>query len=82
MFETSAIETAVEILLDHSEIIETSHQLETGSRDPKDNPILECAVSGRAAFIIIGDKDLLQLNPFRSIHILTPKDFLDAFSKH
>ena len=45
-------------------------------RDPKDNKYLELAVSGEAKFIISGDRDLLVLNPFRSIHILTPKQFL------
>lgn len=46
-------------------------------RDPKDNPILECAWAGRADAIVTGDKDLLLLNPFRGIPILTPRQFLD-----
>jgi len=37
---------------------------------------LELAVHGRAEFIITGDQDLLALNPFRGIAILTPADFL------
>ncbi len=43
-------------------------------RDPKDNMILELAVSGEADVIISGDKDLLALSPFRGISILTPGD--------
>lgn len=50
-------------------------------RDPKDNPVLECAVSGKVDFIISGDKDLLDLSPFRRISILKPKDFLSALSR-
>ena len=45
-------------------------------RDPKDNMILELAVSGQADCIVTGDKDLLALNPFRGIQILTPAEFL------
>jgi len=44
-------------------------------RDKKDNQFLEVAVSGNADFIITGDKDLLVLNPFRTIDILSPADF-------
>ena len=45
-------------------------------RDPKDNMILELAVSGQADVIVSGDKDLLVLNPFRGISILTPEKSL------
>jgi putative PIN family toxin of toxin-antitoxin system len=46
-------------------------------RDPRDDKFLELAVHGRADAIITGDQDLLELNPFRGIAILTPKDYLD-----
>lgn len=45
-------------------------------RDPGDDKYLELAVSGNAKFLISGDKDLLVLNPFRDISILTPDQFL------
>ena len=47
-------------------------------RDPKDDKFLELAVSGRANFLVTGDKDLLDLNPFRGLKILTPREFLDG----
>jgi putative PIN family toxin of toxin-antitoxin system len=46
------------------------------SRDSKDDKFLEAAVNGRADAIVSGDKDLLDLNPFRGIAILTPADYL------
>ena len=49
-------------------------------RDPKDNMYLELALSGNAEYIITGDNDLLQLNPFKNIPIITPKEFLDRNS--
>ena len=45
-------------------------------RDPKDNMLLELAVSGEADYIITGDQDLLVLDPFRGIRIVTPDAFL------
>jgi len=45
-------------------------------RDPDDNKYLELAVNGGAEYIITGDQDLLVLNPFREIKIITIKEFL------
>ena len=48
-------------------------------RDPKDNKFLELALSANASCIISGDKDLLELHPFRGIPILNASDFLNSF---
>jgi uncharacterized protein len=45
-------------------------------RDPKDDKFLELAVNGAAQLIITGDADLLALQPFRGIIILTPTEYL------
>ncbi len=45
-------------------------------RDPKDDMLLELAVSGNATHVVSGDHDLLVLNPFRGISIVAPADFL------
>ena len=47
-------------------------------RDPKDDKFLELAVSGRADLIVSGDQDMLALNPFRGISIVTPAAFVRA----
>ena len=44
-------------------------------RDPKDNKFLELAVNGKANYLISGDQDLLILNPFQKISILSPQAF-------
>lgn len=46
-------------------------------RDPRDDKFLDLAVNGSADLIITGDKDLLILNPFRTIPIITPARFLE-----
>ncbi|MBF0181953.1 MAG: putative toxin-antitoxin system toxin component, PIN family [Magnetococcales bacterium] len=45
-------------------------------RDKKDNKFIELSVNGRADAIISGDQDLLALNPFRGVPILSAADFL------
>ena len=44
-------------------------------RDPDDDKFLELAVNGRADVIISGDADLLVLDTFRGIPIITPAAF-------
>jgi uncharacterized protein len=44
-------------------------------RDPDDDKFLELAVNGRADAIISGDNDLLALDTFRGIPIITPAAF-------
>ena len=60
-------------LLDIVEIVQPIR----ASRDPKDDQFLEAAVSGQAALIVTGDRDLLSLHPFRGIAIVTPAEFVD-----
>jgi uncharacterized protein len=48
----------------------------TDCRDSKDNKFLELAVSGGAKCIVSGDADLLVLNPFMGILIVTPQVFV------
>ncbi len=45
-------------------------------RDPKDDKFLEVALNGRADTIITGDTDLLALDPWRDIKILSPARYL------
>jgi uncharacterized protein len=45
-------------------------------RDPRDDKFLEVAVNGRADLMVTGDRDLLELDPFMGIGILTPAAYL------
>ena len=50
-------------------------------RDPDDDKFLETAISGEADCIVTGDGDLLALDPFEGVPILTPRDFLRAVAQ-
>jgi putative PIN family toxin of toxin-antitoxin system len=48
----------------------------TACRDEDDNRVIETAVIGDASHIISGDKDLLVLNNYEKIVVMTPTNFL------
>jgi uncharacterized protein len=50
-------------------------------RDPTDDKFLELAVNGHADLIVSGDGDLLALNPFRDIPIVTPAVFVQGAAR-
>jgi predicted nucleic acid-binding protein len=51
------------------------------SDDPDDNRVLECAVAGRADYIVSGDRHLLNLKQHAGIAILTAREFLDGLDQ-
>ena len=46
-------------------------------RDPNDDIFLTAACNAQASLIVTGDKDLLELKNFKSIRIVTPREYLD-----
>ncbi len=70
-------EEFLEVLIERAVLVEITENVQE-CRDPKDNKILELALSGKAQYIISGDRDLLTLNPFRDVLILTADKFLTA----
>ena len=47
-------------------------------RDEPDNRILECALSGKADVIVTGDKDMLNLETYKKVRIITLKEYLES----
>jgi hypothetical protein len=58
-------------LTEAAEPVEITERI-VACRDPTDDKFLELAVNGHADLIVTGDGDLLALNPFRDIPIVTP----------
>lgn len=50
------------------------------SRDPDDDHVLACALAAEVTLIVSGDDDLLSLDRFRDIHILTAREALDLIA--
>jgi putative PIN family toxin of toxin-antitoxin system len=69
----------IERLEARAKIIQTSSDFKD-CRDIKDNKFLNLAYDSKALCIITGDQDLLILNPFHNIPIISPSGFLNNFS--
>jgi uncharacterized protein len=67
-------------MLATAELVTITEQI-ASCRDPHDDKFLELAVSGRADIIVSGDADLLALNPFRGIPIVTPAMFVQEVAR-
>ena len=67
-------------LLQEAKLIEIEEKIQA-CRDPEDDKFLELVVNGSADCIVSGDDDLLTLNPFRDVEIITPSKLLATSSK-
>lgn len=62
-----------------AQIVEPAQvELPAALRDPKDLHVLRCAVGAKVDAIVTGDKDLLVLEEFANIPIVTPRQFLGS----
>ena len=65
-------------LIKAMEIIEPITHVEI-CRDPDDNKFLGCAKDSQALYIVSGDKDLLVIEEYENIQIMTAKDFYEKY---
>jgi len=64
-------------VMDVAEIVEVSSHIKATSYPDGDNRVLECAVDGKADFIVTGDtRHILPLKEYGGIKILSPSEFL------
>jgi uncharacterized protein len=61
-----------------SETISTTAALAVIKDDPDDDRVLECAIAGRADYIVSGDRHLLKLGSYKNIPIVTVRQFMDS----
>jgi predicted nucleic acid-binding protein len=50
------------------------------TRDPKDDAVVACAKEGQANYIVSGDQDLLVLNNYEGVQIVTPQQFIEILA--
>ena len=81
--EKSRAEISVSVeeeLLPFAETIRVRRRLAVVRRDPEDDKFPECAVAGRAEYLVTGDRDLRELGSYRGITILTVGEFLERMN--
>ena len=63
------------IVLSH--LVAGERECAGASKDPDDDKYLAAAIEGRAAFVVAGDADLLDLREYAGIRVVSPRTFLD-----
>lgn len=74
--EEETIDENVKYILIISEIVSPKQKLKVIQEDPADDRVLECALEGRAEYIVSGNKHLLRLKKFRETKIVHAKELL------
>ena len=74
LINKNLIEEFLLLFLKSVEIVESKVKIKD-CRDAKDNFILETAISGQGDFIVTEDNDLLILDPYKNLRIVTVKEF-------
>jgi len=81
--EEEEIEELLSLFAKSFNILFTAKTLEIKAvqDDPEDDKFIECAVALKAEAIITGDRDLLELEEYKGIKIITPRLFLRYHNK-
>jgi len=75
MTAEEASRTVAEILA-CATVVEIKNELHVVLDDPDDDMVIECAVVGKAAYIVSGDKHLLNLKEYEGIVVVRANEFL------
>ena len=62
-------------------IVKVRGEFQVVEEDPKDNVVLNTACSGRADYIVSGDRQLIPLREFKGIRIVTVSEMLDILRR-
>ena len=65
----------IEAMLRIAKLVEVTKKTELVQEDPADNKFLECALDGKADYIVSGDGHLLGIWQYQSIQILSVRQF-------
>jgi putative PIN family toxin of toxin-antitoxin system len=79
--DETAIQRFLKLLENEAIIVEPTDVLGIVKDDESDNRYLECAVKGKAQYVISGDKHLLDIGEYRGIVILPPAAFVAILSR-
>jgi putative PIN family toxin of toxin-antitoxin system len=75
--EEAELDLILAALLSQAEVVTGALQLPGVTRDPKDDPLVACAVEGAADYLVSGDRDLLDLGEYENTRVATPREFVE-----
>ena len=76
------IDRIIHYIYQFSEFVVPEEQIRFIEDDPKDDKFLEAAIAGKVDFIVSGDNHLLAIKEFRSIPIISGREFLERLEEN
>ncbi|QLH83941.1 putative toxin-antitoxin system toxin component, PIN family [Halosimplex pelagicum] len=73
----SEIRREVETVRYFAEFVDPDPDIAAVPADPDDDKFVEAAVAGDVAYLVSGDRHLLDLDEFRGVDIVTPRTFYE-----
>lgn len=73
LLPSSRVAVILTFLREHLHVVKPAPVKKAECRDKNDLPVLGTAAAARADFLVSGDKDLLAIEEFRGIPILSPR---------
>lgn len=70
------VEREATLLLHFCHFVKPKLEVDVVKEDPSDNKIIECAIEGRAKYIVTGNPHLKKIKEYRGIKIIDPQEFL------
>jgi putative PIN family toxin of toxin-antitoxin system len=70
----------ITVIRSFSEVVAITGQLKVVVDDPDDDKVIECAVVGKADYIVTGDHHLLVLGQYGNISIVKAAQFISILS--
>ena len=67
----------LKLITAEAEFVQAPNLPEPVCDDPDDDKFLACAIAGDVNQIVSGDKHLLKVSGYNSLHVLTPRKFVD-----
>lgn len=80
-FSVAEAASTLSLLRSDAITVDTSGSLVGVATHRHDDPVLETAVAGNAAYLVTGDQELLALGTFQGVKIVTARDFLDVLDR-
>jgi uncharacterized protein len=71
------LQEVLPVLWSKGELVVPQTEIHAVPDDPDGDRILECAVAAKASFIVSGDRHLIALRSYKSISVVTPRQFLE-----
>jgi putative PIN family toxin of toxin-antitoxin system len=78
-FSSIDIIPILNLIVTHSEIVQSQPLSQQVCDDPDDDKFLACALSSDSKIIISGDRHLLKVSGYKGIDIIPPRAFIERF---